>query len=408
MRLVTWLAASCLVAASVVSAWAQSAAKGEPVTIGGTFDLSGAAADVGKDVFDGVQYAIKVLNERGGVLGRPIELRYQDNGTNPQKAVDQANELIRNGAQFLMAPQSSASAIAVSKSVSGKLKIPTCVSSSNSDDITIKDFEPYIFELGPNSYMEMRAVATKLAKEPYVRYAVVSADYAGGRANANRFKEFIKEMNPKAEIVVEEYPKFGATDYTASINKILAAQPDYVYTVLFGSDLLTFSKQAGAVGFFSQIKNHFMALYDGNTLKALGDNAAIGTEGWQRAPSNLLGKLSSEGKAYVPGFKAAAGHYPSDWTTLAYDCVSVWAQAANAAKSVEASAVMSAIETTEFQSVRGPFRFGKYDHQAEVPIFIGTVRQNKEFDQPLLDITSTIPGSSVRPSEETVNKLRGG
>jgi branched-chain amino acid transport system substrate-binding protein len=407
MRLIASLVGS-LVLAAALAPLSKTAVAEEPVIVAGTFDLSGAAADVGKDVFEGTQYAIKIVNEHGGVLGRRVELRFQDNGTNPQKAVDQANALAREGAQFLMAPQSSASAIAVSKSVSGKLKIPVCISSSNSDDITIKDFQPYVFEMGPNSYMEMRAVSTKLAKEPYLRYAIVSADYAGGRANANRFKEFMRELNPKAEIVVEEYPKFGATDYTASINKILAAKPDYVYTVLFGSDLLTFSKQAAAIGFFSEIKNHFMALYDGNTLKALADNAAIGTEGWQRAPVNLLAKLSPEGAAYVSGFKASAGHYPSDWTTLAYDCVTVWAQAANAAKSVEPDAVMAAIESKEFQSIRGDFRFGKFDHQAEVPVFIGSVVQNKEFDQPLLDVTSIIPGAQVRPSEETVKKLRGG
>jgi branched-chain amino acid transport system substrate-binding protein len=398
-----------LMAVPALSASAQQAKPaGEPIVIAGTFDLSGAAADVGKDVYDGTQYAVDNLNKHGGVLGRPVELRYQDNGTNPAKSVEQANALIRDGAKFLMAPQSSASALAVSKTVSAKLKMPTCVSSSNSDDITIKEFEPYVFEVGPNSYMEMRAVATRLAKEPFKRYAIVSADYAGGRANANRFKEFIKAMNPQAEIVVEEYPKFGATDYTASINKIVAANPDYVYTVLFGSDLLTFSKQAGALGFFGQVKNNFMALYDGNTLKGLGENAAVGTEGWQRAPVNLLAKLSPEGKEYVPGFKEKLGHNPSDWTTLGYDCVNVWAQAAEAAKSVEPDAVMAAIETKEFRSVRGTLRFGKYDHQADAPVFIGKVMQSKEFGQPLLDVTDTIPGASVRPSEETVKALRAG
>ena len=280
MKLIARLFAVCLMVLFVVPVFAQRAAPaGEPIVIAGSFDLSGAAADVGKDVLDGVQYAIEVLNKGGGVLGRKVELRYQDNGTNPQKSVDQANTLLRDGGKFLLAPQSSASAIAVSKAVSGKLKIPSCVSSSNSDDITIKDYQPYIFEIGPNSYMEMRAVATRLAKEPYRRYAVISADYAGGRANANRFKEFIKELNPQTEIVVEEYPKFGATDYTASINKILAAKPDYVWTVLFGADLITFSKQAEALGFFSQVKNRFMALYDGNTLN----------EVWPR--EQLLAKL---------------------------------------------------------------------------------------------------------------------
>ncbi|MBM0205007.1 ABC transporter substrate-binding protein [Micromonospora sp. STR1s_5] len=377
-----------------------------PIPIAGSFDLSGAAADVGRDVLNGTQYAVKVLNDRGGVLGRKLELKQADNGTNPQRAIDQATSLVRDGAKFLTSPQSSASAIAVSKAVAAKFKVPMCANSANSDDITIKDFHPYVFQIGPNSYMEARALAARLAKQPYKRYAVISADYAGGRSGANRFKQVLKELNPGAEIVVEEYPKFGSTDYTASINKVLAAQPDYVWTFLFGSDLITFTKQAQALGFFQQLNNHFMALYDGNTLKALGPDAAAGTEGFQRAPANLF--LSSpEGKTYVEGFKQQVGSYPSDWSSLAYDCVMAWAQAAESARSVEPDAVMKAMEQNEFKSVRGNFRFGRFDHQAEVPIYIGTVAQDQSFGQPVLKITDVIPGASVRPSEETLRSLRG-
>ncbi|MDR5814126.1 MULTISPECIES: ABC transporter substrate-binding protein [unclassified Caballeronia] len=377
------------------------------IPIAGSFDLSGAAADVGRDVLNGTQYAVKVVNDRGGVLGQKLDLRYQDNGTNPQRAVDQATSLVRDGAKFLTSPQSSASAIAVSKAVAARFKVPMCANSANSDDITIKDFHPYVFQIGASSYMEARALAARLAKKPYVRYAVVSADYAGGRSGANRFKQSIKELNPKAEIVVEEYPKFGATDYSASLNKILAAKPDYVWTFLFGSDLITFTKQARALGFFKQIDNKFMALYDGNTLKALGADAAVGTEGFQRAPANLLLTSSPESKAYIEGYKKVYGSYPSDWTTLAYDCVMTWAQAATRAKSIEPADVIKTLDDGEFQSVRGAFRIGKFDHQAEVPIYIGTVAQDPAFGQPVLNITDIIPGQTVRPTEEALRSMRG-
>jgi branched-chain amino acid transport system substrate-binding protein len=254
--------------------------------------------------------------------------------------------------------------------------------------------------------MEGRAQAARFAKLPYKRYALLSADYAGGRAGVNRFREFLKEMNPQAEIVVEEYPKFGATDYTASINKILAAKPDYVFSILFGSDLLTFSKQANSVGFFKQIDNKFLALYDFNTLRAMGDNAPIGTEGWQRAPANYLGKQSAQAKEFIDGFKTMTGGYPSDWTIMAYDCVMTWAQAANTAKSVEPDAVIKAIEGGQFESARGSYRFATYDHQASVPTYFGKVEQSKEFGQPVLAIQDVIPGTQARPTEDMVRAAR--
>lgn len=383
-------------------------AQGQPIRIVGSLDLSGGAADVGRDALAGTQYAIEQLNKKGGVLGRQLTLEHQDGGSNPQRAISQANGLLQSGAALLMAPQSSASALAVSKVVAAKQKVPTCVGVSVIDDITMKDFNPYVYSVTPTSYMEGRAQAERFAKLPYKRYALLTADYAGGRAGVSRFRDRLKELNPQAEIVVEEYPKFGATDYTASINKLLAAKPDYVFSSLFGADLLTFSKQANSVGFFKQINNKFMALYDFNTLKAMGSNAPVATEGWQRAPANYLAKQSAGAREFIDGYRAKHGGYPSDWTIMTYDCVMTWAQAATQAKSVEPDAVMRAMEGSEFNSARGTFRIGKHDHQAEVASYIGTVEQSTEFGQPVLAIRDVIPGAVSRPSEEVLQKARSG
>jgi branched-chain amino acid transport system substrate-binding protein len=401
-QLKTLLTAAVL-ALAATSCLAEGAA---PIKIVGSLDLSGAAADVGKDVLAAAQYAIEQVNKSGGVLGRRLTLEYEDGGSNPQRAVSQANTMVSRGAAMLLAPQSSASALAVSKAVSAKARIPMCVNVSIADDLTMRDFQPYVFSVMPSSYMEGRAQAARLAKLPYKRYALLSADYAGGRSVVTRFKERLKELNPQAEIVVEEYPKFGATDYTATINKLLAAKPDYVFSILFGSDLLTFSKQASALGFFQQINNRFMAAYDFNTLKALGQNAAVGTEGLQRAPANYL--LKGPGEDFVASFKAKTGAYPSDWQVMTYDCIASWAQAVKAAKTTDANAVMRAIESGEFHSARGNFRFGKLDHLAEVPVYMGKVEQSKEFGQPVIAIQDVIPASESRPSEALLQKERAG
>jgi branched-chain amino acid transport system substrate-binding protein len=380
-----------------------------PVKIAGSLDLSGPAASVGKDALVGVQHAVEVLNEKGGVLGRPVAFDYQDNGTNAQRASSQAMALVKDGgAVMLISPQSSGNTLAVSKTVSAKLKMPMCVSASSSDDITMKDFQPYVFSVTTTSYQTMRADAIRMAKQPYKRYAVLGGDSAAGRANVARFKEFIKELNPQAEIVIEEYPKLGAIDYTASINKILAAKPDYVLAILYGTDLITFSKQASALGFFKQVDNRFYADYDETTLKALGEFAAVGTDGGQRAPAGYLANFGSQSKDYVTRFKAKYGTLPSDWTTLAYDCVMIWAQAANAAKTTDADAVMRAIESNEFASMRGPLRFAKYDHQADTPVFMGRLEYSKDLGQAVMAITEVMPGSVVRPSEAVVLKSRRG
>jgi branched-chain amino acid transport system substrate-binding protein len=385
---------------------AACAQTGEPIKIAGSFDLSGPAAALGQDAFLGAQFAVDVINKKGGVLGRRVALEHQDNGTNPQRAVDQATALVRDGAVMLISPISSGSTLAVSKAVSAKMKVPMCVAVSASENITGKDFQPYLFSMPPTTYMMMRAITVRLAKQPYKRYALIVPDYAGGRDASIRFKEFMKELNPQAQIVVEEYPKLGATDYTATINKVLAAQPDYVWTQVYGSDLLTFSKQAAALGLFKQINNKFMTVYDGNTLKALGNNAPVGSEGYQLAPFNQLLKSGADTRDIVTQFKAKTGDYPSDWSLLAYDCVIAWANAASAAKSTDADAVMRSIESTAFNSTRGALRFAKYDHEVEAPVYIGKVTQSKEFGQAVLDIEEVVPASTTHPAEAVIQKMR--
>lgn len=376
-----------------------------PIKIVSSLDLSGPASELGEQALAGVQFAVDSLNRSGGVLGRRVIFEDQDNGTNPQRAISQANALAQQGASLLLSPISSGGTVGVSKMVSGKLKVPMCVAVSAAEEITMKDYQPYVFSMAPTTYMLMRAVVARLAKQPYRRYALLVPDYAGGRASAVRFKEFIKETDPQAQIVVEEYPKLGAIDYTSSINKILAAKPDYVWAQIFGGDLVTFSKQANAVGFFKQIDNHFMTVTDADTLKVLGDNAPFGTEGYQYAPFNYL-QQKPQGKAFVEQYKAKTGNYPSDWASVAYDCVMTWAQAATAAKSTNADAVMHAIETSSFDTVRGKVRFGAFDHEATVPVYFGKMAKSAQYGQPVLDVDAVISADVTLPTKAIVEAAR--
>ncbi|MBC8745987.1 branched-chain amino acid transport system substrate-binding protein [Paraburkholderia sp. WC7.3g] len=394
--------AGLLLALSSTMSCAQDAM---PIRIVGSLDLSGPASDLGEQSLAGIQFAIDSLNKHGGVLGRPVTFDKQDNGTNPQRAINQASALVQPGASLLLSPTSSGSTIAVSKMVSGKLKVPMCVAISAAEEITMKDYQPYVFSMAPTTYMLMRAVTTRLAKQSYKRYALLVPDYAGGRSAATRFKAFLKEMNPQAQIVVEEYPKLGAIDYTASINKILAAKPDYVWAQIYGADLVTFSKQANALGFFKQINNHFMTVVDANTLKILGDDAPLGTEAYQYAPFNYLEK-TPHAKDFVSQFKAHTGNYPSDWASVGYDCVMTWAQAVTTAKSTQSDAVMRAIETNAFDLLRGKVRFGQYDHEAEVPVYIGKMVKSAQYGQPVLDIDEVVAASITRPSKAVVEEAR--
>jgi branched-chain amino acid transport system substrate-binding protein len=50
----------------------------KPIVIGTSVSLSGIFADGGKSSLEGYQLWIKLQNAKGGILGRPVELKYYD------------------------------------------------------------------------------------------------------------------------------------------------------------------------------------------------------------------------------------------------------------------------------------------------------------------------------------------
>lgn len=71
--------------ASAASPGSQATAK--PIKIGGTLPLTGGSADTGKWVAEGYKYWAEEINSKGGLLGRPVELNIQDDGSSADKAV---------------------------------------------------------------------------------------------------------------------------------------------------------------------------------------------------------------------------------------------------------------------------------------------------------------------------------
>jgi branched-chain amino acid transport system substrate-binding protein len=379
---------------------------GEPIKLGSAIDLSGPVAATGKDALLGMELAVDQLNAGEGVLGRQVDFITRDNQSKPEVAVEEARKLIEEeGVVALIAPASSAAALAVSTSVAKPMQIPMFTHSSNTDALTVSEFHPYIFALGPNALMESNAQAKALAEEGHATYALIAADYEGGHANIETFKEFIQEYQPGVEFVAELYPPLGEQDYTSYINRLVGAEPDFVFSVLFGGDLIAFTKQANAVGFFDQVP--FTSLYDSTTLQALATDAPEGARGYGRAPFFAID--NPEMNEFVEAFRDAnGGTYPSDWSVMGYDAVMAWAQGVEAAGSTDADAVVEALETNPIQTLRGEVTLRAVDHQANVPEYYGTITNaDNEFGFPIWSDPQEIPGDEIILPEEDVLERRG-
>src|SRR5690606_17426693 len=101
------------------------------------------------------------------------------------------------------------------------------------DSITGENFNKYIFRTARNSSQDAVAGAAAIAGDG-VKIATLAPDSAFGRDGVKAFVDAAEDLG--AEIVAEEYPPADATDFTANIQKIIEADPDYLFVIWAGAN----------------------------------------------------------------------------------------------------------------------------------------------------------------------------
>src|SRR5438445_9697584 len=137
----------------------------DPIKIGVVTPLSGTYAGIGQQVRWGLELATREVNAAGGIMGRPVELSFEDEEANPSVAVQKAEKLFQvNKVDFLTGTVNSGSTLAVGQLAerAGKL-IATTVSFA--DSITADKCSPNVFRVNARAGQQSAALAVWVAKE---------------------------------------------------------------------------------------------------------------------------------------------------------------------------------------------------------------------------------------------------
>lgn len=209
----------------------------EPIKIGIIQGLSGALEIYGKAEVTGfkmgLEWATKGTNK---ILGRNVELIIEDDQLKPERGKMLLTKLYSdNKVDIAVGPTSSGVALAMLP-VAKEFKKILIVEPAVADSITGKDWNRYIFRTGRNSGQDAISNAAAIAK-PGVSIATIAQDYAFGRDGVAAYKAAAEKLG--AKIVHEEYSDPKATDFTASVQKIIAAlkdkpKPKYVFVIWAG------------------------------------------------------------------------------------------------------------------------------------------------------------------------------
>ncbi|MBV1704320.1 MAG: ABC transporter substrate-binding protein [Hyphomicrobiales bacterium] len=262
-------------AAQVAGPFVRTARAADTVKIGLDNPVTGTYAAPGKNELDGVKYAIELINAKGGILGRQVELIAEDSTSGDAgTAVQKANKLIdRDKVNFLLGNVNSALAAAMA-GVSSQKGVLHVVPGGHADAITGANCHWNVFRVCNTTQMEANAVAKTLATKYGKKWYYITPDYLFGHALQAGMQNANKALG--GETLGADLTPLGTTDFSANLIKAQAANPDVLVLLVQGDDMINCLKQA--VQFGLDKKLHIAgSQQEMEALEGIPPEARIGT-----------------------------------------------------------------------------------------------------------------------------------
>lgn len=353
------------VAVVIMIPGAGPGAQQKPIRIGIPVGLSGVNSVVAPAVVQSAELAVDEINAKGGVLGRKVELVVADDESGPAGAVKAFNSLIHQHKVDVLITMETSAARNAGYPLAERARVPYIYTSFYEGRACGK----YLFVNAWVPEQVVPPVIKHMAEEKRVkRWFAVGSDYAFGRGMIDAAKKFIKQMG--GEMLGEEYLPLQASDWTAIISKIRAANPDgIIYSTSGGGPNIDFMKQYRAAG----LKMPVGSLSIDELTAEAGGNAA---EGVYYSGDYFTGIDTPENKAFLAAMKKKFGAKlltPNSLSQQQYDGVHAYAMAVAKARTTASDAVIKTLPTVVFKGPRGPIQMNKQQH-APLPMYLAQVQ----------------------------------
>ncbi len=228
-----------LVGASWIGLVAIAGAQ-QPIRIGASLSQTGTYAPFGATQLRGYQLCIKHTNEKGGVLGRKLELLVEDDRSQGATAVRIYEKLVaQDKVEAILGPYGSLLVEAVAD-VAEKHKMPMVAATGVTTSIFKKGRKFGFMVLSPaETYFE--GLVDMAAKRGLRTVAVINEDALFPRASARGTVDLAKKKGLQV-ILAETYPK-GVTDFAPLLSKVRAANPDVLAVPTYFDDAVVITRQ---------------------------------------------------------------------------------------------------------------------------------------------------------------------
>lgn len=356
-------------------AMAQAPAK---LKVGFMLPATGTFAALGTAIENGFRL---YLTEQGGKLGgREVEFFKVDDESDPSKAIDNVNKLIkRDNVDVLVGSVHSGVAMAMARVAkgSGTLMINP---NAGADALTGSMCAVNIFRSSFSSWQPSFAIGQAMAAKGHKTAATITWKYAAGDEMVKGFKEGFEKAGGK--VTKELSLPFPNVEFQALLTEIASAKPDAVFAFFAGGGAVKFVKDYDGAGLKKSIPLFGSGFLTDGTLEAQGASA----DGVLTALHYADGLNTPRDNAFRLAYAKTFKMQPDVYAVQGYDAAQMLGIGLAAVKgdAKNAAGFAAALAKSTIDSPRGKFTISK----AHNPIQNMYLRQASDKENKVVGIAS--------------------
>ena len=346
----------------------------EPVRVGSLLDETGPLNIYGTPMADATRLAIAAINAEGGVLGRQLELVALDSKSDQAEYIAGADQLVAEDLAVVHAGITSASREAIRPIF---------------DEAELLYFYNVLYEGGVcdrNTFVtgvvptqQMQVLIPWAIENLGPRLYVLAADYNYGQISADWVQEYAAAHG--GEVVGEDFFPLDVAEFGTTISEVQDASPDAVVSLLVGGAHMSFYSQYAAAGVNADIPIVSTTFGLGSEQVALDTASAEGIIVAYPYFEELDSAANAEFVAAWHGEFGSDYPYITDLAAYVWEGWHLWADAVNAAGTLDRDAVIAQLESgVSFDSPKGTVTLDGGSHHLIQPVSLARANTSNGFD----------------------------
>lgn len=348
-------------------------AAADVIKIGAVFPMTGDVATFGQSSKNALELLVEEQNSKGGLLGKKIQVIYEDDENKPANSANAIQKLISNDKVVAVIGSVASKCSIAMGPIATQNKVPMISTASTNPKVTTEG-GAYVFRACFIDPFQGTVIAKFSSENLKAKTAAalfdVGNDYSKGLAEY--FKAGFEKLGGK--VVAFESYNAGDLDFNAQLTKIKPLNPEVILLADYYNTVGLIAKQARAQGITATFVGGDG--WDSADLYSVGGDAIDG--GFfsnHYSADDTSAEVVNFRKTYEAKYKGT----PDALAALAYDSGKIMFAAIEKAGSTDGAKIKDALQATAVTVVSGKVTYDKDRNPIKGAVMIKVVKDKYEF-----------------------------